>query len=586
MAEHGDRAHNGNGPFRRYSPPAHSSNGNGRMQPPPQPGFPLDRDSRATRTARRRWRQWVQPRPDKTPDPAMRPSPPAAGSPQGGPPPGARPPAAAAPQRDPAGTYPTPSPYYRGTAPSQPGRPPAIPQPSPLVTGNLPGPPPSQEEDRRSPDQRGRRSEARPRGRTGGAARSPRPEAVSNRANAAHSKVTPLRRQPAWTTPNGDEGGSSRPRPPRRTRQRAPRPVLYGVRLLILGVGMAAIAGTLLSVLNPEKQVGGTNPTDTPATPVANPNPRAQGAGTVPNLSGGEELTYLEADLLELEGLAPGLTQSTFMLDLDTGNYVDINGDTAVAAASTIKVPILVAFFEAVDAGRITLDQGVTLTEPSIVGGSGEMQTDPVGTRYTAYEVATAMIINSDNTATELMISLLGGPSALNQTFQAWGLNATVIRNPLPDLEGTNTTSPKDLARVMTLVEQGEMLSLRSRDRLLSIMQRTYARDLIPAGIGEDAIVFNKTGDIGALLGDVALVEAPNGKRYVFAVLVERPHNDGRAAELIRRIAEAIHGEMNQPIAPVGGDITPTTATETPEATTDPAPDPGDSGAEPEMPPG
>jgi beta-lactamase class A len=135
-----------------------------------------------------------------------------------------------------------------------------------------------------------------------------------------------------------------------------------------------------------------------------------------------------------------------------------------------------------------------------------------------------------------------------------------VIRNPLPDLEGTNTTSPQDLVRVMALVEQGDLLSRRSRDRMLAIMQRTYARDLIPTGIGDQAIVFNKTGDIGALLGDVAIVEAPNGKRYAFAVLVERPHNDGRAAELIRRISEAIHGEMNQPVAPIGGDIVPETA--------------------------
>jgi beta-lactamase class A len=334
---------------------------------------------------------------------------------------------------------------------------------------------------------------------------------------------------------------------------------LYGVRLLILGVGLAAIAGTLLSALNPQRQ---GNPADnSPATPEAATPVVAQrqpsGTAVSPNnLTAGEDITYLATDLLELAGMAPGLTPSAFVLDLDTGRYVNLDGEVEIAAASTIKVPVLVAFFAAVDAGRITLDQAVTLTQDQIVGGSGDLQTDAVGTRYTAYEVATAMIINSDNTATEMIIDLLGGPAALNQTFQSWGLGSTILRNPLPDLEGTNTTSALDLVKLMALVEQGDLLSLRSRDRLLAIMQRTYARDLIPAGIDESAIVFNKTGDIGGLLGDVALVEAPNGKRYALAVLVQRPHNDGRAAELIRRMAETVHGEMNQPIAPVGGEPT------------------------------
>ena len=88
---------------------------------------------------------------------------------------------------------------------------------------------------------------------------------------------------------------------------------------------------------------------------------------------------------------------------------------------------------------------------------------------------------------------------------------------------------------------------------------------MIPGGVADDqALIFNKTGDIGALLGDVALVDAPNGKRYILATLIERPHNDGRAGELIRRISEVIHGEMNQTVAPVGGDLPPETDPEAP----------------------
>ena len=556
MAEHGDRSNHGNGPFRRYSPPANNGNGSVGLQPLSATG---GRSPRPNRTARRRWRQWVQPRPTKAVPPPTSAAPTSAPRPNNSQPPAAGP-----------GTTVLPQSYGRSPLPTQR---PQIPQPSPLVTGNLNQPMPGS-----VPDARSRQIDSgtpptanrawgrgqRPPGREA------QPSATA-RSTGPGQKVTLFRRQPAWSTPEDkDDGAPRRQRSPRRKpERRAPRPVLYGIRLLVLGFGLAAITGTLLSVLNPDQQQGNTAADRAPdtATPATNAGNNRSAATTLPSLSSGESLGYLADDLLELEALAPGLNQSTFLLDLDTGNYVDVNGGAEIAAASTIKVPILVAFFEAVDAGRISLDQGVTLTSEAIVGGSGEMQTDPVGTRYTAYEVAAAMIITSDNTATELMIELLGGASALNQTFQSWGLGATVIRNPLPDLEGTNTTSPQDLVRVIALVEQGDLLSQRSRDRVLAIMQRTYARDLIPSGIGDEAIVFNKTGDIGALLGDVAVVEAPNGKRYAFAVLVERPHNDGRAAELIRRIAEAIHGEMNQPVAPIGGDVAPETATESPEAT-------------------
>ena len=117
----------------------------------------------------------------------------------------------------------------------------------------------------------------------------------------------------------------------------------------------------------------------------------------------------------------------------------------------------------------------------------------------------------------------------------------------------------------MALVEQEQLLSRRSRDLLFAIMQRTESRDLIPEGLNDQtALVYNKTGYIGEALGDVALVDLVNGRRYLISILVDRPFNDGRAAELIRRVSGRLHEEMSQPISPVGIDqsapATPTPA--------------------------
>ncbi|MBT9316968.1 serine hydrolase [Leptothoe spongobia] len=334
-----------------------------------------------------------------------------------------------------------------------------------------------------------------------------------------------------------------------------PKPLVYGIRLLIIGLGVAAIAGTVLSVLTPadEQLIRGTA-AETQSAVTAS----ADVDDTV--LVRTQELTTLKAKLVELQDLIPELTPTIYVFDLDTGNYVDVAGNAAIPAASTIKLPILVAFFKAVDDGRITVDQAMAIQSGQIAEGSGDMQIQPPGTRYTALEVATQMIINSDNTATNMMIDLLGGAPALNQQFVDWGLGATVINNPLPDIEGTNTTSAQDLVRMFAHLHKGEIVSLRSRDRIFNILQRTYNKKLLPAGVSEATVSYNKTGNIGELLGDVALMDLPNGKRYAIATLVQRPDNDGRARELIRRISQTVYQTMNNAV-PVLKPVAPSTET-------------------------
>lgn len=341
----------------------------------------------------------------------------------------------------------------------------------------------------------------------------------------------------------------------RRRLANPPLPLLYLIRLIILGVGVAAIAGTLLSVLSPSNVAAPGNeatPAPRAATRTAGSLVQGGAATTVADLRLTSEMTYLKGELEELATLTPGLTPVAFAIDLDSGQYVDLGGTEPVAAASTIKVPILIAFLQQVDAGTMALNQSLMLQEEYMAGGSGTLRGEAVGTEYTALEVATRMIVASDNTATNMMIAALGGIETLNQTFAGWGLEHTVLRNPLPDLDGTNTTSAKDMALIMALIDQSGLLTPRSRDRLLSIMQRTENISLIPAAIGDKSLTAHKTGDIGGLLGDIALIDVPNGKRYTLALLVQRPTNDGRASELIRRMTDTVHAEMAQPVAPVG----------------------------------
>jgi beta-lactamase class A len=259
-------------------------------------------------------------------------------------------------------------------------------------------------------------------------------------------------------------------------------------------------------------------------------------------------MSPLKAQIQTLVAQNPSLQPGIFIVDLDTGAYIDLDSNSTFSAASTIKLPILVAFFQDVDKGKIRLDELLTMKPEMIAGGSGDLQYKKPGTQYTALEVAKKMITISDNTATNMLIERLGGTEVLDQRFRSWGLTTTAIRNRLPDVEGTNTTSPRELASLMSIVHQGELVSLQSRDRILDIMQQTVTNSMLPKGLGAGAIIAHKTGTIGSLLADVGLVDMPTGKRYIVTVMVKRPHNDASAEELIRQISRTTYDYLSQPL--------------------------------------
>jgi beta-lactamase class A len=156
------------------------------------------------------------------------------------------------------------------------------------------------------------------------------------------------------------------------------------------------------------------------------------------------------------------------------------------------------------------------------------------------------MMVISDNTATNMLIDRLGGMTALNQRFKDWGLSATLLANPLPDVKATNTTSPKDLATLMSQVQNGKLMSMKSRDRLLEIMRRIENDTLLPQGLDKGATIAHKTGTLSGLLADIGLIDTPSGKRYLASVLVKRPRNDVGAEKLVQQISRLAYQRFNQ----------------------------------------
>ncbi|AFY62102.1 serine hydrolase [Synechococcus sp. PCC 6312] len=307
-------------------------------------------------------------------------------------------------------------------------------------------------------------------------------------------------------------------------------PTLWSLtlKLGIVATALTAMTGTGLSVLKPELKA---QPDTTPAA-LAQLN-----APELSPLPPEKPLTQVEKTIQQWFAAKKQLQGGAYFLNLTTGNSVNVDGTQIVAAASTIKIPVLVALFQALDRGEITLAEPLTMRPDLIAGEAGTMQYQKPGTKFSTLETAELMISISDNTATNMLIDRLGGATILNDQFVQWGLEHTVIRNPLPDMEGTNTTSPKDLAILMARIAQGDLVSQTSREKLLGIMRTTVTNTLLPQGLGPGAKIAHKTGDIGTFVGDAGLIEMPNGQQYVAGIMVKRPYNDPQGTELIRQIS-------------------------------------------------
>jgi beta-lactamase class A len=339
----------------------------------------------------------------------------------------------------------------------------------------------------------------------------------------------------------------------------------------ILGSGLAVMAGTALTVFAPTRFLSsqastpkvqeksttqknatvGIKPQEAIAKFVSTLTPQDNQSDSSANkqiqsnqIHLTDELTPLKQKLAALDKKQAKIETQAFFIDLDNGKYVNLAGDTPISAASLIKIPVAVAFFQDVDAGKIKLNEKLPMSKDVIASGSGDMQYQQGQKSFTALETVTKMIAISDNTATNMLIKRMGGKAVLDQRFQAWGLTHTQIHNLLPDLEGTNTTSSKDLATVLLKVNQGELISLKSRDRLLGIMQETKTRTLLPPGLEPGAIISHKTGDIGTVLGDAGIIDMPSGKRYIQVIIAKRPYNDIAARTLIQDMSRATYQHL------------------------------------------
>ncbi|HZP58149.1 MAG TPA: serine hydrolase [Dehalococcoidia bacterium] len=192
------------------------------------------------------------------------------------------------------------------------------------------------------------------------------------------------------------------------------------------------------------------------------------------------DLQALQAGLRRIAATYSG-TATWSLTDLTTGAHLAEDEDRVMPTASLIKVPVLVALYAAVDAGRFRLDDRVRYGEEHRCLGSGVLSKLSFGVEMTVRDAATLMMVISDNSATNMCIDLTG-IDAINGTMRGLGLPETTLFRRLGDRRAgldarkMSVSTAGEMVRLLTLVARHEAVSPEASEDMLRIMRRSDYR--------------------------------------------------------------------------------------------------------------
>jgi beta-lactamase class A len=224
----------------------------------------------------------------------------------------------------------------------------------------------------------------------------------------------------------------------------------------------------------------------------------------------------------QLEAVAAGVdgVVGYTVVDLTNGDRFERHPTASFPTASCIKVTILYELFKQADEGRVRLDDVKPLDKRHVVGGAGTLQqlTAPA---LSLRDHAILMILQSDNTATNVVIDAVG-MAAVTSRIAALGLGATKLQRRMMDLEAArqgreNLSSPADLARLLSIIDQGDGLSKASRDAAVDILKKRKSTPLT-RGLPENVEAASKPGDLDGVRADAGIVYV-TGRPYVFVMM-------------------------------------------------------------------
>ena len=162
------------------------------------------------------------------------------------------------------------------------------------------------------------------------------------------------------------------------------------------------------------------------------------------------------------------------------------NQDEEFETASCIELFILVEYFKQVDLGKIKEDDLIEYKKEEKIEGlnTGLIQLLHDGIHLTTKDLATLMIIKSDNIATNKLIKLLGIEN-INKTIKDLGFEKTKLHSPLDLLKYLKfgTTSPYEYAKAYEMIYTGKMINKTISKNCLELLKKQDTLDMLQKGL-------------------------------------------------------------------------------------------------------
>lgn len=252
-------------------------------------------------------------------------------------------------------------------------------------------------------------------------------------------------------------------------------------------------------------------------------------------------------------------------LVIETGEKAELDGAGHFPTQSVYKLPISMAVMRRVDEGKIPLDSELEVAAGDMVqkGKASPIRDKfPRGTKMTVRELMKYALVDSDGTASDVLLRPAGGPEAVTKYLESIGVKDWVVANSEMRMDWKtqydNWCTPESAVKLVVALDAakngGGAVSAAGREVILGFLEASQTgakriRGLLPAG----TVVADKTGTSGtqggktAATNDIGLVTLGNGKHMAIAVFVSDARAGGEVREaVIAKITKAAWEQMGK----------------------------------------
>jgi beta-lactamase class A len=239
-------------------------------------------------------------------------------------------------------------------------------------------------------------------------------------------------------------------------------------------------------------------------------------------------------------------TVGIYVRNLKTGKVAMLNADTLFPTASMIKVSIQCGLMDKVEKGELKYHQKLGYRDSLMYAGEDILGSFKNGDSIELGKVAMLMITMSDNTASLWIQKLVAG-QRINDWLGQNGFESTRVNSRTPGRQamqrsyGWGVTSPKEMCRLLTMIQQGKAVSPAASERMYRNLIRIYWDGNALSQIPPYIQVASKSGAVNDSRSEVVMVNAPHGD-YVFCIITKNIkdqswRHDNEASILIRNLS-------------------------------------------------